>query len=361
MNEFSGTTAVRETHRFNEVHLEAWLHTHIEGFNVPLSIEQFKGGQSNPTYKLVTPGRCYVLRRKPAGALAKNAHAVDREARVLRALQSSKVPVPKVYALCTDESVIGTWFYVMEFLEGRSFWDASLPSVLRESRRSYFDAMNAALATLHATDYTSLGLADFGRSGGYFERQIARWTSQYREGTRGGRSVDLEKLIDWLATQTPPPDETRLIHGDFRLDNLIFHPTEPRVIGVLDWELSTVGHPLADFAYHLMMYRLPPRIVVGLEGADLEALGIPTEQEYVSAYCRHTGRSDIGDLEFLLAFSLFKLAVICHGIKDRLASGTAVSERAPLYAEAVDWLAELAWKQISPSRCAVGPKSVRIP
>lgn len=346
--EFADTAPVRAYHRLDTARLERWLSQHITGFSGPVQVEQFKGGQSNPTYKLITPNRCYVLRRKPPGTLLKGAHAVDREARVLSALRRTAVPVPQVHALCTDDGIIGTWFYVMDFIEGRIFWDAGLPSIEPASRAAYFDAMNATIAALHMLDHSALGLDDFGRPGGYFERQITRWSAQYREGAAAGRSLPMEQLIEWLPGHIPLGDETRLIHGDFRLDNLIFHPTEPIVVGVLDWELSTLGHPLADFAYHLIMYRMPPRIVVGLSGADLQALRIPSESEYVAAYCRRTRRDSVGDLDFLAAFSLFKLAAICHGIKGRLAAGTAVSARAQQYAAGVDWLAEMAWAQIQP-------------
>jgi aminoglycoside phosphotransferase (APT) family kinase protein len=349
MQEFSGTTAVREAHRFDAERLESWLYEHIPGFSGPFEVEQFKGGQSNPTYKLVTPTRCYVLRRKPPGVLQAGAHSVDREARVLSALCSTAVPVPRVHGLCTDDNVIGTWFYVMDFIEGRIFWDAALPSIEPALRSAYFDTMNSTLAAVHQVNYLAVGLGDFGRAGGYFERQISRWTKQYHEGMVWGRSVYMERLIDWLPRNVPPDDETRLIHGDYRLDNLVFHPTEPSVVAILDWELSTLGHPLADFGYHLMMYRLPPRIVVGLVGADLDGLRIPSEADYVKAYCRRTDRASIGDLDFLAAFSLFKLAAICHGIKGRIATGTAVSSRAQEYASGVDWLAELAWNQIAAS------------
>jgi aminoglycoside phosphotransferase (APT) family kinase protein len=343
---FAGSGPVHEAHRFDEARLSAWLSESVRGFSGPLAVEQFRGGQSNPTYRLVTPERVYVLRRKPPGVLLAGAHAVDREARVLRSLASVGYPVPRVYALCTDASVIGTWFYVMEYVPGRIFWDATLPQVAREERAKYFDAMNEAIARLHALDYARMELTDYGRPGNYFERQIDRWSRQYREDTAAGRDAHMERLIEWLPRHIPPGNETSLVHGDYRLDNLIFHPTEPRVLAVLDWELSTLGHPLGDFANHLMMYRVPPRLVAGLVGADLGAQGIPGEAEYVGAYCRRTKRAGIADLNFYVAFGMFRMAAILHGIKGRLARGTAASARASEYAEALEWMAELAWRQV---------------
>jgi len=343
--ENSGTGPVREAHRFDEARLAVWLAEHVDGFAGPLGIEQFKGGQSNPTYKLVTPGRTYVLRRQPPGKLLKGAHAVDREARVLTALEATGFPVAHVYGLCTDETVIGTWFYVMDCVEGRIIWDVTFPDVPRPDRPLYFDAMNATLAQLHAIDPQAIGLGDYGRAGNYFERQIGRWSKQYLTDAEAGRDPNLDRLVEWLPGNIPPGDETAIVHGDFRVDNMIFHPTEPRVLAVLDWELSTLGHPLADFAYHAMMYRMPPRIIAGLAGADLPALNIPSEAEYVAAYCRRTGRNGIPDLDFYIAFNLFRLAAIFHGIKGRLARGTAASAHARDMVEALPIIAEQAWKQ----------------
>jgi aminoglycoside phosphotransferase (APT) family kinase protein len=344
--EFSGTTAVREAHRFDEVRLAQWMAAHVRGYAGPLTVEQFKGGQSNPTYKLLTPAKAYVMRRKPPGQLLKGAHAVDREAQVLQALQKVGFPVANVHGLCTDDSVIGTWFYVMNCVEGRIIWDPTFPHVSREERPRYFDAMNETIARLHCIDYQAIGLADYGRPGNYFERQIARWSKQYVGDVEyAGRDSNLDRLIEWLHAHIPPGDETSLVHGDFRADNLIFHPTEPRVLAVLDWELSTLGHPLADFAYHLMMYRIPPGTIAGLAGVDLQALNIPTEADYVAAYCRRTGRGNIPHLNFYVAFNMFRLAAIFHGIKGRLARGTAASASAAGYAEGVGWLAQLGWTQ----------------
>lgn len=343
--DFSGTTEVRKGLDVDEGRLEAWLGEHVPNYHGPLSVEQFRGGQSNPTYKLSTPDRAYVLRRKPPGHLLEGAHAVEREARVLQALERVAYPVAHVHCLCTDERVLGTRFYVMDFVEGRIFWDATLPSLSREQRPRFFDAMNATLAQLHQVDFRAIGLADYGRTGNYFQRQIARWAKQYeRDAPDAGRDSHMERLIEWLPAHIPPENATTIVHGDFRVDNMIFHPSEPRVLAVLDWELSTLGHPLADFAYHLMMYRVPPRIVAGLAGANLASLNIPSEAEYLVAYCRRTGREGIAHLDFYLSFNMFRLAAIFHGIKGRLARGTAASSHATEYAAGIGWMAELAWK-----------------
>lgn len=339
-----GTAPVRDAHRFDEDALAAWMERHVDGFSGPLTVEQFNGGQSNPTYKLTTPDRNFVLRRRPPGTLLKGAHAVEREARVISGLERVQFPVPHVHGLCTDDSVIGTWFYVMDMVEGRIFWDATLPGQNAEERRAIYDAMNATIADLHKADYVSLGLGDYGRPGNYFERQIARWSKQYIEDTDAGRNPDMDRLIKWLPLHIPEGDETSLVHGDFRIDNMIFHPTEPRVLAVLDWELSTLGHPLADFAYHAMMYHMPPHIVAGLAGADVTALGIPNESEYVASYCRRTGRKSIENYSFYIAFNFFRLAAIFHGIKGRVIRGTAASASAAERAKAFPELASIAWQ-----------------
>jgi aminoglycoside phosphotransferase (APT) family kinase protein len=341
----SDTTPVREAHRFDEAGLAAWMQSKVPGFHGPLSVVQFAGGQSNPTYKLVTPERAYVMRRKPPGPLLKGAHAIDREAQVLTGLGKAGFPVAKVYGLCTDERVIGTWFYIMEMVEGRIFWDATLPEVARQDRPAYFDAMNDTIARLHRVDYRLVGLGDYGKPGNYFQRQIGRWAKQYLEDPEAGRDPDMDRLIEWLPGNIPLGDETSIVHGDFRVDNLIFHSVEPRVVAVLDWELSTLGHPLADFAYLAMMYHMPPHIVAGLAGADLNALNIPTEEEYVAAYCRRTGRDVIPSYAFYIAFNVFRLAAIFHGIKGRVVRGTASSAQAAERAEAFPELARIAWRQ----------------
>jgi aminoglycoside phosphotransferase (APT) family kinase protein len=342
----SGTREVREAHRFDVAALQAWMEREVEGFAGPLSIEQFKGGQSNPTYKLITPGRSYVLRRKPPGKLLPGAHAVDREYRVITALGRQRFPVARTYGLCEDESVIGTPFYVMDVVQGRIFWEAALPEISAAERPAYFDAMNATIAALHRIDPAAIGLGDYGKPGNYFERQIGRWSKQYEGDVEAGRVPAMDRLVEWLPRSIPlDEDEARIIHGDFRCDNMIFHPTEPRVVAVLDWELSTLGHPLADFAYHLMMYRMPAGITAGLAGLDLARLNIPSEAEYVAAYCRRTGRSGIPDLDFYVAFNMFRLAAILHGIKGRVARGTAASAHADKMAAGLEPLAELAWEQ----------------
>ncbi len=341
----SNTTSVRAAYRFDTDRLVDWMAANIVDFRGPLDIAQFSGGQSNPTYRLTTPNRTYVLRRKPPGELLKGAHAVDREARVLAALGSVGFPVPPVYGLCTDDSVIGTWFYVMGMMEGRIFWDTRFPEVERSDRPAYFDAMNQTIARLHGIDYAALGLSDFGRAGNYFARQIARWSKQYLEDTEAGRDPNMDRLLEWLPTHIPTGDETCIVHGDFRCDNAIFHPTEPKIVAVLDWELSTLGHPLADFAYNAMMYRMPPHIIAGLAGADLDALNIPSEAAYAAAYCERTGRKSIPSYDFYIAFNFFRLAAIFHGIKGRAARGTAVSAQAQDRVRVFPELAELAWKQ----------------
>jgi len=342
----SGTMAVRNAHRFDETRLEDWLRREVPDFRPPLVVEQFKGGQSNPTYRLRTGRGDYVLRRKPPGKLLAGAHAVEREYRVLAALGRLGFPVPAVHGLCMDESVVGTPFYVMDMVEGRIFWEADFPQVPREERRAYFDAMNATIAALHAIDPEAAGLGDYGKPGNYFERQIGRWSKQYLGDTEAGRVESMDRLAEWLPANIPAgDDETRIIHGDFRCDNMIFHPSEPRVLAVLDWELSTLGHPLADFTYHLMVYRMPAGVSTGLAGRDLAALNIPSEEDYVAAYCRRTGRDGIRDLDFYMAFNMFRLAAIVHGIKGRLARGTAASAHADRMAASLEPLADLAWQQ----------------
>jgi aminoglycoside phosphotransferase (APT) family kinase protein len=341
-----GSTAVRKGFGFDEAALERWMRRHVDGYAGPLAVEQFKGGQSNPTYKLITPSRFYVLRRKPPGVLLKGAHAVDREARVMAALGKTGFPVPTILGVCTDESVIGTWFYVMEMVAGRIIWDATFPDVPRDERAAYFDAMNATLAQLHCVDYRSVGLEDFGRVGSYFERQLARLSKQYVDDELAGRDPHMDRLLEWLPAHIPAAsDETAIVHGDLRCDNMIFHPKEPRVLAVLDWELATLGHPLADFAYHAMMYRMPPTIVAGLAGADLAALGIPDETSYVATYLRRTGRPDLPAYDYYVAFNFFRLAAIFHGIKARAIRGTAASAQARERAAMFPELARLGWQQ----------------
>jgi aminoglycoside phosphotransferase (APT) family kinase protein len=345
VDEFSGTVPVREAHRFDEQRLADWMSGHVAGFRGPLTVEQFSGGQSNPTYKLRTPGRTCVLRRKPPGPLVKGAHAIEREAQVQMALGAAGFPVPHVHGLCLDEAIIGSRFYVMDYIEGRIVWDATFPGVGRRDRPRYFDAMNETLARLHCIDYRAIGLEDYARPGNYVERQVARWSRQYLAETEAGRDPHMDRLLEWLPDNIPRnDDEVCVVHGDFRVDNLIFHPTEARVIAVLDWELSTLGHPLSDLAYHLLIYRLPPTLIAGLLGADLSVLNVPSEAEYVSAYCSRTRRSSIPDLEFYIAFNLFRFAAILQGIKGRVMRGTAVSARARDMAGALPLVARCAWE-----------------
>lgn len=340
------TIPVREQHRIDETALTQWMLENVAGFQGPLLIDQFKGGQSNPTYRLRTPQRSYVLRRKPPGVLLKGAHAVEREARVMAALGTVDFPVPKIHGLCMDDTVIGSWFFVMDMVEGRIFWDASFADVPQPQRADYLDAMNATLAQLHSISAQAIGLADYGRSGGYVSRQIARWSQQYLDDELAGRHPAMDKLVAWLPAHIPQADETAITHGDFRADNMIFHPTEPRVLAVLDWELSTLGHPLADFAYNAMMYRMPPDILGGIGGLDLQAQGLQAEADYVAAYCRRTGRAGMPDLDFYIAFNMFRFAAILHGIQGRVKRGTAASADAPAMGERYKRVADIAWAQV---------------
>ena len=339
---FSGTKAVADALAFDERALEAWMEAHVDGFAGPLTVEQFKGGQSNPTYKLVTPGHAYVLRRKPPGTLLASAHAVEREYQVMKALGTQGFPVPHMHALCEDDQVIGTVFFVMDFIEGRIFWDAYLPDLAPAERAALYDASNAALAQLHAIDVEAAGLSDYGRPGNYFERQIARWTKQYKAAETTSIAA-MDRLIDWLPAHAPAQERVSVVHGDYRLDNMIFHPTEPRVIAVLDWELSTLGDPLADFTYQLMQWRTPKDIRSGFLGVDLKALGIPTEDEYVAAYCRRTGRDGIENLDFYFVYNIFRLAGIAQGVYARSVQGNASNERAKELGALVAPMADYAW------------------
>lgn len=307
--------------------IERFLGDHIAGFRGPITAERFAGGQSNPTYRLRAGSGDYVLRRKPPGPLLPSAHAVDREFRVMRALGETAVPVPRVFALCEDDSVTGSAFYVMEHLDGRIFWDQRLPGIAPDERHAMFLSMNRVIADLHSVDHAALGLADFGRPGNYMARQIARWSRQYRASETVEQPA-MEALIHWLPAHLPPEGTASIVHGDYRMDNLVFHKTEPQVIGVLDWELSTIGDPLADFAYHAMSWRIDPALYNGLGGVDVAALGIPDEADYVAAYCQRTGRAAIESWEFYLVYSLFRFAAICQGIAKRAIDGTAAGAEA---------------------------------
>ena len=327
--------------------LEAWLSEHVAGFRGPLQIERFAGGQSNPTYRLSAPSGRYVLRKKPEGALLPSAHAVDREYRVMTALRDTPVPVPRTFGYCADAAVIGTPFFVMDCVEGRIFWDPSLPELSRAERGALWDDVNRVVAALHRVDVAAAGLADYGRPGNYFERQIARWTRQYRASEMAPIEA-MDRLIEWLPAHVPKSDETTLVHGDLRLDNLIVHPSEPRVVAVLDWELSTLGHPLADLSYHVMTWRLTSGQFRGMAGQDLAALGIADEAAYVAAYCARAGRAPIdrATWEFAMAFSMFRLAAILQGIARRAEDGTAASSEAVEAGRRARPIADVAWQQV---------------
>ena len=325
--------------------LSDYLTLHIAGFKAPLSAEKFEGGQSNPTFKLTTgEGKHYVLRRKPPGELLKSAHAVDREFRVISALRDTDVPVPKTFVLCEDDAIVGSMFYVMEYKEGRILWDPLLPDAADNAERSaIYDAMNQTMAALHNVDVDAVGLTSFGRPGNYFERQLGRWSTQYR-ASETCHIASMESLMTWLVAKMPEDDGTvTLVHGDYRLDNMMFHSTEPRVIALLDWELSTLGHPLADLANQCMAWMLPREgRIKGLGGVDRASLGIPSDEEYIARYCERTGRDGIENWNFYLVFSLFRLAAILQGIVKRAQIGTASSAEADSQGEAVAQLADLA-------------------
>jgi aminoglycoside phosphotransferase (APT) family kinase protein len=344
--QFSGTREVRDLHRFDANRLADYMRSHVEGFHGQLAVTQFRGGQSNPTYLLESSSGKYVLRRKPPGKLLKSAHAVDREFRVISALYAAGFPVPRPYALCTDEAIIGTIFFIMEFVDGRIFWDLDLPGMDPEERRTIYDNANQTIADLHNFDVSNIGLEDYGKPGNYFARQISRWTKQYL-ASETTKIEEMERLIAWLPEHIPDDNSIAVVHGDFRLDNMIVHATEPRVIAVLDWELSTIGHPLGDFTYHLMAWQMPEIGIgsTGLVGKDLAALGIPSEDDYVASYCQRTGRSGgIPHRNFYAAYNFFRLAGILQGIVGRVRDGTAASVHAERAGHAVLPLAKIGWK-----------------
>ncbi len=339
---FSGTKDVEPHLRLDTARLTRYLEQHIEDFCGPLEVHEFKGGQSNPTYQLVTPTERYVLRRKPPGKLLPSAHAVDREYRVLCALHAQGFPVARPHALCTDDNIVGTMFYVMEFVTGRVFWEMSLPQQSKAERGAIYDQMISMLAKLQGYDYRELGLEGFGKPHDYFARQINRWTKNYR-ASETDVIPDMERLNRWLADNVPADESPCVVHGDYRLDNIIFHPTEPRVIAVLDWELSTLGHPLGDFSYHLSPWLIPPisdRIST-LVGHDLEALGIPSADAYAARYCELTGRDSVPDLNYYNAYTVWRIAAIYQGIIKRVQNGTAASADAPRTTEMVREFAAL--------------------
>lgn len=334
-----GTKDVIERHVFDVGNLQDYMAANVDGFSGDLKVLEFKGGQSNPTYMMEAGGKKYAMRRKPPGVLLPSAHAVDREYRVMTALWDTPVPVPKTYCLCTDEDVVGTWFFIMDCVEGRVVWDTPMPDEEPARRLATYDSMCESIAALHQVDYKAVGLGDFGREGAYVARQINRWTKQYK-ASETEFIQEFENLIEWLPAHLPESDATTVIHGDFRLDNVILHPTEPRVVAIIDWELSTLGDPLADFNYHCMQWYLPEGFV---SIPDLAAYGLPTLDEHVENYCRRTGRDGIGNWEFYSAYNLFRLAGICQGIAGRVRDGTAASPNAMESAMRVRPLSEAAW------------------
>ncbi|CAN5713784.1 phosphotransferase [soil metagenome] len=350
---FVGTRAVSAQHVIDVDALTAWLEKNLEGFAGPLTLEMFKGGQSNPTYKLLTPGKSYVMRAKPGpvARLLPSAHAVEREFAVMSGLHGTDVPVPRMHCLCEDESIIGRAFYVMEFMQGRVLWDQALPGMSNSERAEIYNEMNRVISALHTVKYADRGLAGYGKPGNYFERQIGRWSRQYVASITQP-IPEMDQLMAWLPAHIPASarDEgkTSIVHGDFRLDNLMFHPTEPRVLAVLDWELSTLGHPLADFSYHCMAWHIPPGSFRGIGGLDVASLGIPTEAEYIRLYCDRTSLATPEELKadwnFYLAYNLFRLAAILQGIAKRVEAGTASSAQAVSSAAGARPLAQMGWK-----------------
>jgi aminoglycoside phosphotransferase (APT) family kinase protein len=350
---FVGTQAVAGKHAFDTAALSTWLEQNLAGYAGPVTVESFKGGQSNPTYKLITPTRSYVMRSKP-GPVAKllpSAHAIEREYAVMRGLAGTAVPVPEMLVLCEDESVIGRAFYIMEFIAGRILWDQTLPGMEPRERQAIYAEMNRVISALHLVDFAAQGLAAYGRPGNYFERQIARWSKQYLASVTQP-IPEMDQLIAWLPHHIPDMAKSEtmvsIVHGDFRLDNLIFHPTEPRILAVLDWELSTLGHPLADFSYHAMAWNIPPGSFRGIAGIDVEALGIPTQTDYIRMYCENTQLTspDVlkADWNFYMAYNMFRIAAILQGIAKRVEAGTASSAQAVSSGAGAKPLAQLAWK-----------------
>jgi len=350
---FVGTQAVAGQHAFDVAAVCSWLEANLAGFAGPLRVESFKGGQSNPTYKLITPTQSYVMRAKP-GPVAKllpSAHAIEREYAVMHGLAGTAVPVPKMLVLCEDESVIGRAFYIMEFVAGRILWDQTLPGMERVERKAIYSEMNRVISALHLVDFEAQGLAAYGRPGNYFERQIARWSKQYLASATQP-IAEMDQLIAWLPHHIPAMARSEslvgIVHGDFRLDNMIFHPTEPRILAVLDWELSTLGHPLADFSYHAMAWNIPPGSFRGIAGIDVQSLGIPTQAEYISMYCEQTKlispEALKADWNFYMAYNMFRIAAILQGIAKRVEAGTASSAQAASSGAGARPLAQLAWQ-----------------
>ncbi|MFN4098477.1 MAG: phosphotransferase [Pararhodobacter sp.] len=329
-----------------EAELTAWMEAHVAGFRGPLTLTRLKGGQSNPTWRIDAASGAYVLRQKPLGKVLPSAHQVDREYRVMKALEATDVPVPRMLGFCDDDAIMGSMFLVMEHLQGRTFWDPRLPEQTPEERAAIFEAMNDAIAKISLVDPVAVGLGDYGRQGGYVERQVSRWTKQYRASETVPIPA-MEALIDWLPQNLPQrPEEVRIAHGDFRLDNLMFHPTEPRVLGVLDWELSTLGDPYADFAYNVMVWRIVPGLFRGLGGVDLTGTGIPTEDHYIDNWCRKTGRERPKDFDFYVILSMFRIAAIVQGIARRAQDGTANDPRAEEMGRIAGPLSDIAWGMV---------------
>jgi len=342
VDENTGTIEVQERHQFDVTSLQDYMRDNVDGYSGELSVEEFAGGQSNPTYLLTAGGNRYVLRRKPPGKLLKSAHAVDREYRVLSALQDTEVPTAKTYALCTDDSIIGTWFYIMEYLDGRVIWDSTAGPYSPQERGEFWDSANEAMAKLHNVDFEAVGLSDFGKHSDYIARQVSRWSGQY-EYTKNENKPNMDNLIDYLPNNVPQDDACSIVHGDPQIANMMMHAEENRVIGILDWELSTLGCPVSDFAYLCRPYR------DALKGIDLKSLGIPSEEEYVEAYCRRTGRSGIDNWDYYIAFNMFKMAAILQGIAKRVLDGTAASGHAESAGAGASEMAKLAWAQIDKS------------
>ncbi len=331
---------------FDTDRLAAWLRAHVADFRGDLQLRPLAGGQSNPTYRVDAGEHRWVLRRKPPGVLLASAHAVDREFRVMRALAGTGVPVPRMHALCEDDTVIGSAFYVMDFVEGRVLADASLPGMTPDERGAIYAEMARVIAAIHQVDVAAVGLSDFGKPSNYLARQIDRWTRQYR-ASETGRIEAMERLIEWLPAHRPQDEEVSLVHGDFRIDNLIFHPTEPRALAVIDWELSTLGHPVVDFAYHCMAWRVTPDEFRGIRGYDWAALGIPDEAAYTAAYCAHTGRTALPNWEYHLAFNMFRMAAILQGILARALAGNAAAADAKATGERARLMAEAGWRIVT--------------
>jgi len=349
----STSQPMQTSHSVDTAALCTWLHANLPGFEGPISLVPLKGGQSNPTYQLITPGRSFVLRTKP-GPVAKllpSAHAIEREFKVMQGLQGTDVPVPHMHVLCEDESIIGRAFYVMAFVQGRVLWDQTLPGMTHTERGAIYDEMNRVMAALHTVKFAERGLESYGRPGNYFERQIGRWSKQYVASVTQP-IAEMDQLMAWLPANMPASaldaSQVSIVHGDYRLDNLMFHPTEPRVLAVLDWELSTLGHPLADFSYHCMGWHIPPGTFRGIGGVDIAALGIPSESDNIHRYCDRTGLATPADLKadwnFYLAYNMFRMAAILQGIAKRVEAGTASSDEAKANGAAARPMAKLAWQ-----------------